>query len=170
MENSMSWVDQVVHSVPEYAEYIGKTLESVINDSTLSEVDTHACAFVAAISTANPGLGEVIEFESPASRTPELEAAKAATALMGMYNTYHTFTEQSGIGELNELPDALELPLSATDKQFGMYSLAASIANKSAVTIKDQCEQLLKLGCTAKDLESIGKIAAVVSCIGKISL
>lgn len=166
----MSWVDQVVNSMPEYAEGIGKHLEEVMKTSVLAEVDSHACAFVAAITTANAGLGEVIEFDSPAATTPEIVAAKAAAALMGVYNAYHTFAANCGVENISELPDSLQLPLDVSNKQFIMYSLASSVASQCEVNIRSHCDSLQQLGCTADEIESVGKIASVVSCIGKISL
>lgn len=166
----MSWVDQVAGSMPEYAEGIGNTLEEVVKASVLSDIDTHACAFTAAITTSNAGLAEVIEFESPASSTPELVAAKAAAAVMGVYNAYHTFSINCGVENIGTLPESLLLPLDVSNKQFVMYSLAASVASQCEVNIRSHCEKLQELGATADEIESVGKIASIVSSIGKISL
>jgi alkyl hydroperoxide reductase subunit D len=51
-----------------------------------------------------------------------------------------------------------------------MYSLAASIIGKCHFCVKAHYDTLKKEGMTVQELMAIGRIASVVSAVGKISL
>jgi alkyl hydroperoxide reductase subunit D len=55
-------------------------------------------------------------------------------------------------------------------KKFEMYALAASIVGKCAHCVKNHYDVLKKEGMTVTELQMVGKIAAVVSSIGKVAM
>jgi alkyl hydroperoxide reductase subunit D len=51
-----------------------------------------------------------------------------------------------------------------------MYSLAASIIGKCHFCVKAHYDTLKKEGMTTQELMAVGRIAAVVNAIGKVSI
>ncbi len=171
----MSWVDEVKNSIPDHAKDIKLNLDAVINRSGLDEVDAHACALAAAIMSNNGELAYEISMNGPLLGTPEREAAKTAAALMAMNNTYYPFVEMTGDEQLKGLPAGLRMNAYATNGgvskvKFEMYALAASVVGKCHFCIKSHYELLKKEGMTVQQLQTVGKIAAVVGAINKIAI
>ena len=171
----MSWVDQVKESIPEHAKDIKLNLDAVINRSGLDEVDAHACAFAAAVAAGNGDLAFEISMNGPLASTPEREAAKTAAALMGMNNVWYPFVEMAADESMKGLPAGLRMNAYATHggvskKKFEMYALCASIVGKCHFCVKSHYETLKKEGMTTQELMAVGRIAAVVTAVGKVAL
>ena len=171
----MSWVDNVKESIPDFAKDIKLNLDSVINRGGLDEVDAHACALAAAISAGNGELAYEIGMNGPLIGTAEREAAKTAAALMGMNNVYYPFVEMTADENLKGLPAGLRMQAYATHggvskKKFEMYALCASIVGKCHFCVKSHYDILKNEGMTVQELQTVGKIAAVINAVGKIAL
>jgi alkyl hydroperoxide reductase subunit D len=169
----MSWVDQIKESIPEHAKDIRLNLDAVINRSGLDEIDAHACALAAAIASGNGELAYEISMNGPLLGSPEREAAKTAAALMGMNNVYYPFTEMVG-DDLKGVPPGLRMNAYATHggvtkKKFEMYALCASVVGKCHFCVKNHYDVLKKEGMTVQELQMVGKIAAVITAVGKIA-
>jgi len=169
----MNWLEQVKNSIPDYAKDIKLNLDAVVNRGGLEEVDAHACALAAAISAGNGELAYEISMNGPLAGTPELEAAKTAAALMGMNNVYYPFTEMIG-DDLKGIPAGLRMNAYATHggvskMKFEMYALCASVVGKCHFCVKSHYDILKKEGMTVPQLQTVGKIAAVIAAIGKIA-
>jgi alkyl hydroperoxide reductase subunit D len=170
----MNWVDQVKNSIPDHAKDIKLNLDAVINRSGLDEIDAHACALSAAISAGNGELAYEISMNGPLMGTPEREAAKTAAALMGMNNVYYPFVEMTSDENLKGLPAGLRMQAYATHggvskKKFEMYALCASIVGKCHFCVKSHYDILKNEGMTVTQLQSVGKIAAVINAVGKVA-
>lgn len=171
-----NWVEQVKESIPDHSKDIKLNLDSVINRSVLDEVDTHAVAYVSALAAGNGGLAFEIEHNSPLFQDEKVrEGAKTAASLMAMNNVWYPYVEMTGDTELKNLPAGLRMQAYATHggitkKQFEMYALAASIIGKCHFCVKNHYDVLKKEGMTVQELQHIGKIAAVINAIGKISV
>jgi alkyl hydroperoxide reductase subunit D len=171
-----NWVDSVKESIPDHAKDVRLNLDAVINRSLLDPVDTHAVAYVAALASGNGGLAFEIEMNSPLFvAEKEREAAKTAAALMGQNNIWYPFVEMAGDPDLKGLPAGLRMNAYATHGgttkvKFEMYSLAASIIGKCHFCVKSHYDTLKKEGVTVQQLHHIGKIAATIHAIGKVSI
>ena len=55
-------------------------------------------------------------------------------------------------------------------KKFEMYALAASIIGKCHFCVKSHYETLKTEGMTVQELQSIGRIAAVINAVGKVAI
>jgi alkyl hydroperoxide reductase subunit D len=94
---------------------------------------------------------------------------------MAQNNIWYPFVEMAGDEGMKGLPAGLRMNAYATHggvskKKFEMYSLAASIIGKCHFCVKAHYDTLKKEGMTVQELMAIGRIASVVSAIGKISL
>lgn len=168
------WVDKVKESIPDHAKDIKLNLDSVINRSGLDEIDAHACALAAAIASGNGPLAYEIQMDSPLVGTPEREAAKTASALMGMNNVYYPFVEMTDDANLKGLPAGLRMTAYASHggvskKKFEMYALCASIVGKCHFCVKSHYDILKNEGMTVQELQAVGKIAAVINAVGKVA-
>ena len=169
----MSWLDEVKNSIPDYAKDIRLNLDAVINRSGLDEVDAHACALAAAIAAGNANLAQAIGDDSVLAGTAELNAARTASALMGMNNVYYPFVEMTGDSNLKGLPAGLRMQAYATHGgvsklKFEMYALCASIVGKCEFCVKAHYDGLKALGYTVDQLRDIGRIAAVIDSVAKV--
>lgn len=171
----MSWVEQIKESIPEHAKDIKLNLDTVINRSGLDEVDAHACAFAAAVAAGNGDLAFEISMNGPLAGTTEREAAKTAAALMGMNNVWYPFVEMAADDSMKGLPAGLRMNAYATHggvskKKFEMYALCASIVGKCHFCVKSHYETLKKEGMTTQELMAVGRIAAVITAVGKVAI
>ena len=112
---------------------------------------------------------------SPLVGKPEREAAMTAAALMGTNNVYYPFVEMTGDVDLKGLPAGLRMQAYATHGgvsklKFEMYALCASIVGKCHFCVKSHYDLLKNEGVTVTQLQSVGKIAAVVNAVGKIAI
>lgn len=170
-----TWVDAVKQSIPDHSKDIKLNLDSVINRSGLDEVDAHACAYACAIASGNGDLAFEIAMNGPLVGTPEREAAKTASSLMAMTNVYYPFVEMTQDENLKGLSPGLRMNAYAnhggvSKKKFEMYALAASIVGRCHFCVKNHYDTLRKEGMTVQELQSVGKIAAVIAAIGKIAI
>jgi alkyl hydroperoxide reductase subunit D len=169
------WVTTVKESIPDHSKDIKLNLDAVINRSGLDLVDAHACALAAAIAAGNGDLAFEIQMNGPLMSAEEREAAKTAASLMGQNNVWYPFVEMAGDESMKGLPAGLRMNAYATHggvskKKFEMYSLAASIVGKCHFCVRAHYDTLKKEGMTTQDLMAVGRIAAVVNAIGKISV
>jgi alkyl hydroperoxide reductase subunit D len=168
------WVANIKESIPDHSKDIKLNIDAVINRSGLDLIDAHACALAAAIAAGNGELAFEIQMNGPLMGSEEREAAKTAASLMGQNNVWYPFVEMAGDEGMKGLPAGLRMNAYATHggvskKKFEMYSLAASIVGKCHFCVKAHYDTLKKEGMTTQELMSVGRIAAVVTAIGKIA-
>lgn len=168
------WVANIKESIPDHSKDIKLNIDAVINRSGLDLVDAHACALAAAIASGNGELAFEIQMNGPLMGAEEREAAKTAASLMGQNNIWYPFVEMAGDEGMKGLPAGLRMNAYATHggvskKKFEMYSLAASIVGKCHFCVKAHYDTLKKEGMTTQELMSVGRIAAVVTAIGKVA-
>ena len=169
------WVANIKESIPDHSKDIKLNIDAVINRSGLDLVDAHACALAAAIASGNGELAFEIQMNGPLMGAEEREAAKTAASLMGQNNVWYPFVEMAGDEGMKGLPAGLRMNAYATHggvskKKFEMYSLAASIVGKCHFCVKAHYDTLKKEGMTTQELMSVGRIAAVVTAIGKVAV
>lgn len=168
------WVANIKESIPDHSKDIKLNIDAVINRSGLDLIDAHACALAAAIAAGNGELAFEIQMNGPLMGAEEREAAKTAASLMGQNNVWYPFVEMAGDEGMKGLPAGLRMNAYATHggvskKKFEMYSLAASIVGKCHFCVKAHYDTLKKEGMTTQELMAVGRIAAVVTAIGKVA-
>jgi len=103
----------------------------------------------------------------------EAEAAVTAASLMAMNNVWYPYLEMAGDDNLSGLPAQLRMNAIATHggttkARFEAYSLAASIVGKCHFCVKAHYDTLKKEGYTVEQLRDIGRIAAVMTAVGRV--
>ena len=164
---SMNWLTMVGGTIPKYAQEIATDLEEAMSsDSGLAEIDSHACALVAAVATGNGGLGFEISMNGPLFKTNEREAAKRVAVLFAYKDTFHTFNscfEWPGVTSDINYADT-----GVTETQYTMYEFAAAVALKNKVFIAERMKNLTSMGVPHSQILTIAKIAAVIATFPKI--
>ena len=167
----MEWVDQLKEGIPDYAKDTRLNIDAVIKRSTLAPEEAQAVALAAAFATGNTRLWTWIQ--SQIADQKEAEAAVTAASLMAMNNVWYPYLEMAGDDNLSGLPAQLRMNAIATHggttkARFEAYSLAASIVGKCHFCVKAHYDTLKKEGYTVEQLRDIGRIAAVMTAVGRV--
>ena len=153
-------------SIPEFAKDIRLNLDAVVLRSSLQPAEAGAVAAAAAYAA---GMDHSPFAELAADQyIPALTAA----ALMGMNNVWYPYVEMTDDAELKGLPAGLRMNAYATSggttkERFEAYALAASIVGKCHFCVKSHYDLLKKSGYTVKQLQDIGRIAAVITAVAR---
>jgi alkyl hydroperoxide reductase subunit D len=143
----------------------------VVKRSTLPQEEAEAVALASAFATGNTKLWTWIQ--SQIADQKEAEAAVTAASLMGMNNVWYPYVEMAEDPALSGLPPQLRMNAIATHggttrARFEAYSLAASIVGKCHFCVKAHYDTLKKEGYTVEQLRDIGRIASVMSAVGRV--
>lgn len=92
---------------------------------------------------------------------------------MAMNNVWYPYVEMAADPDLKGLPAGLRMNAYATHsgttkERFEAYALAASIVGKCEFCVRSHYALLKEKGYTVKQLQDIGRIAAVVAAIVKV--
>lgn len=159
--------DQLKDSIPDFAKDIRLNLDAVVLRSSLEPEVAGAVAVAAAYAA---GL-DWSPFTEKAG--DQLEPALTAAALMGMNNVWYPYVEMAADADLKGLPAGLRMNAYATHggttkERFEAYALAASIVGKCHFCVRSHYDLLKQHGWTVKQLQDVGRIAAVVAAIAKV--
>ena len=158
--------DDLKATIPDYAKDIRLNLDAVLLRSSLPEAEAFGCAIAAAYAAGmdwSPFIEKAVD---------QVEPAVTAAALMGMNNVWYPYVEMAADADLKGLPAGLRMNAYATHggttkERFEAYALAASIVGKCEFCVKSHYDLLKKSGYTVKQLQDIGRIAAVVATVAK---
>lgn len=159
--------DQLKEAIPAYAKDIKLNLDAVVLRSSL---DPEVAGAVAAAAAYAAELNPQPFAEKTSAK--EYEAALTAAALMGMNNVWYPYVEMTADQELKQLPAGLRMNAYATSggtskDRFEAYALAASIVGKCHFCVKSHYDLLKSNGWSVKQLQDVGRIAAVITAIAK---
>lgn len=167
-----AWVDQLKEIIPDYAKDTRLNIDAVIKRSTLDPAEAEACALAATFATGNTKLWTWIQSQIADQR--EAEAAITAASLMSMTNVWYPYVEMADDSALSGLPAQLRMNAIATHggttrARFESYSLAASIVGRCHFCVKAHYDALKKEGYSVEQLRDIGRIAAVMNSVAKVT-
>jgi alkyl hydroperoxide reductase subunit D len=173
---AMTSLDAIRDSLPDYARDLRLNLGSVLSPSGapgLTERQIWAVALAAAIAARHVPLARDIEALATAHLTPaELNAARAAAAIMGMNNIYYRFLHLVDDAEYQQLPARLRMNVLANpgiDKQdFELLSLAVSAINGCGTCVASHERQLRQHGLSREAVQSAVRIAATIHAVAGV--
>lgn len=159
----------------DYAKDIKLNLSSVLKpdpESSLTESQIAAISFSCAYATKNSAVVDLItEKFSGVISDQELEAAKAASTIMGMNNIYYRFVHLVGDKEYLQIPPKLRMNVMGNpgvDKvDFELYSLAVSSINGCGMCIESHVKQIEKEGISKKTIQHSIRIAATINAVAQ---
>ncbi len=167
MSSATPNLDGIRQALPDAARDIKLNLQSVLQQSTLSEPQRWGVAVAAAIAARNPRLREAIVADARGVLPPAvLEDAVAAAAVMAMNNVYYRFRHLVGKPSYGAMPARLRMTRiarPATNKvDFELFSLAVSAINACETCIQAHERVVLEGGLTEEQVHDAVRIAATV--------
>lgn len=137
-----NWVNTLVVSLPDYADELGKHIQSAMTDNALTELDRHVCALAAALADNNGELAfEIAMSNELRGNDIREDIAKAVIALTA------------------DLANATD---NAT-----LYALATSYVLKNDRQSHLLVEKLSEAGYTSDQLRAVHRIASLIPAIRK---
>jgi alkyl hydroperoxide reductase subunit D len=166
-------LDALRDTLPDYAKDIKLNLGSLASDQTLSEQQKWGAFLACAHAIGEASLLRAIESEIVNKIEPAAaNAAKAASAIMGMNNVYYRSLHLMQNEEYRTLRAGLRMNVIANpgvDKgDFELWSLAVSAVNGCGMCLDSHEAELRKRGFTAAQVQAALKIAAVVNAAAAV--
>lgn len=163
-------VDEIKNLVPDFAKDIRLNLSTVLKENGsagLSEKQIAMLALATAYAARNAKLTAAIEEAAfDVLGDEEINAARAASAIMGMNNVYYRFLHLVENEEYAKLPAKLRMNVIGSpgiDKaDFELLSLAVSAINGCGTCVASHEKVVRKHGLDAEAVQSAARIAAVV--------
>jgi lipoyl-dependent peroxiredoxin subunit D len=169
-------MDTLRDRIPDYARDLRLNLSSVLTPQGapgLSEAQVWMTALGAAIAARNAELARVVEAEAAEKLRPaEIEAARAAAAIMGMNNVYYRFLHLVEDVEYAKLPARLRMNVIGNPgiarADFELISLAVSAVNGcgKCVTAHERVLRQHEVGREA--VQSAVRIASVIHAVAGV--
>ncbi|HEX6859370.1 MAG TPA: carboxymuconolactone decarboxylase family protein [Caulobacteraceae bacterium] len=167
-------LDQLRETIPPYAKDLSLNLSSLAAETVLSEQQKWGC-FVASAHAV--GVGPVIRAVEDSARAAglsdeALNAAKAASAIMGMNNVYYRSLHLLKNQEYRTLPARLRMNVIANpgvDKaDFELWCTAVSAINGCGACLDSHEEELKKRGVPNTAVQAGLRIASVVNAVSRV--
>jgi alkyl hydroperoxide reductase subunit D len=169
-------VEALRDRIPDYARDLRLNLSSVLTlqgAPGLSEAQLWMTAFASAIAARNAELARAVEAEASTRLQPaEIEAARAAAAIMGMNNVYYRFLHLVEDEEYAKLPARLRMNVIGSPgiakADFELISLAVSAVNGcgKCVTAHERILRQHEVGREA--VQSAVRIASVIHAVAGV--
>jgi lipoyl-dependent peroxiredoxin subunit D len=166
----MNTLEAIRDALPEYARDLRLNLGSVLTASGapgLTEQQIWGVAVAAAIASRHVPLARDIEALAAVRLTAaQLNAARAAAAIMGMNNIYYRFLHLVEDAEYRQLPARLRMNVLANpgiDRlDFELLALAVSAINGCGTCVAAHERQLRSQGVPREAVQSAVRIAATI--------
>jgi alkyl hydroperoxide reductase subunit D len=165
--------DALKSDLPEYAKDLKLNLSSLARETELDDQKKWGVFLACAHAVGEPRTLAAIRAEADAYLSAEAaNAAKAASAIMGMNNVYYRFLHLSKNKEYGSLPAKLRMNAIANpgvDKaDFELWSLAVSAINGCGLCIDSHEIELRKHGLTTAQIQTAVRIAATVNAVAHV--
>ena len=166
-------IDALRDLIPAYGKDISLNLGSLASETVLNDQQKWGCFVASAHAIGVAPVVKAIEAQAAAALSPEaLNAAKAASAIMGMNNIYYRSLHLIGNPEYRTLPAKLRMNVIANpgvDKvDFELWSLAVSAINGCGMCLDAHEAELKKHGVPTANIQAALRIAAVVNAASRV--
>jgi lipoyl-dependent peroxiredoxin subunit D len=163
-------------ALPDYARDLKLNLGSVLATNGapgLNEKQIWSIALASAIAARNTSFARSVEAQSRAHLADlDIEAAKAAAAIMGMNNIYYRFLHLVEDGEYQTMPARLRMNVIANhgiDKlDFELISLAVSAVNGCGLCVTSHEKKLRSHDVSREAIQSAVRIAATIHAVAGV--
>ncbi len=169
-------MDTLRDRIPDYARDLRLNLSSVLTPQGapgLSEAQLWMTALASAIASRNAELARAIEAAATEKLEPvQVEAARAAAAIMGMNNVYYRFLHLVEDDEYAKLPARLRMNVIGSpgiDKaDFELMSLAVSAVNGCGKCVSSHERILRQHNLGREAVQSAVRIASVIHAVAGV--
>jgi alkyl hydroperoxide reductase subunit D len=169
-------MDALRERIPDYARDLRLHLSSVLTPQGapgLSESQLWMTALASAIASRNAELARAVEAAASEKLEPvQVEAARAAAAIMGMNNVYYRFLHLVEDDEYAKLPARLRMNVIGSpgiDKvDFELMSLAVSAVNGCGKCVSSHERILRQHDLGREAVQSAVRIASVIHAVAGV--
>ncbi len=169
-------MDALRDRIPDYARDLRLNLSSVLTPQGapgLTDAQVWMTALASAIASRNAELARVVEAEATAKLQPaEIEAARAAAAIMGMNNVYYRFLHLVEDEEYAKLPARLRMNVignpGIAKADFELVSLAVSAVNGCGKCVTAHERVLRQHDVGREAVQSAVRIASVIHAVAGV--
>jgi alkyl hydroperoxide reductase subunit D len=167
-------LDALRDALPAYAKDLSLNLSSLASETTLSDQQKWGAFLASAHAVGQPVVIRAVEAAvTDAGLAPEAaNAAKAASAIMGMNNIYYRALHLVSNPEYRTLPARLRMNVIANPgvekADFELWSLAVSAVNGCGMCLDSHEAELKKHGVPAAQVQAALRIAAVVNAVSRV--
>ena len=169
-------MDALRDRIPDYARDLRLNLSSVLTPQGapgLSESQLWMTALASAIASRNAELARAVEAAASEKLEPvQVEAARAAAAIMGMNNVYYRFLHLVEDDEYAKLPARLRMNVIGSpgiDKvDFELMSLAVSAVNGCGKCVSSHERILRQHELGREAVQSAVRIASVIHAVAGV--
>jgi alkyl hydroperoxide reductase subunit D len=163
----MAMLEQLRESLPEAARDLKVNLQTVLGESSLSEVQKWGTAYAAAIAARHAGLRAAVKAAAAGAVGPEtLEDARIAAALMAMNNVFYRSRHQLGKPVYETLPARLRMQKLAQHAgaklDFELMCIAVSAVNGCEVCLHSHEKSATDKGGSEQQIFDTIRIAGVI--------
>lgn len=166
-------LDTIKARVPDYAKDLRLNLDSVLSETGapgLTKKQIAIIALASAIASRHEPLTEAIAVQAASVLSAqELDAARAAAAIMAMNNIYYRFTHLVEEREYETMRASLRMNVMANPGcskiDFELASLAVSAINGCGKCVDSHEKTLKKHEVSALAIQSAARIAAVIHAV-----
>lgn len=170
VQHSATSLEALREALPDFAKDIRLNLSSALKEdpnSGLSLAQVKGIALSSAYATRQPAVIQALTGEAASLSTEEINAAKAAAAIMAMNNVYYRAVHMTKDEELAKMPAGLRMNVIGNpgiDKAtFELYSLAVSAINGCVGCVQAHAKAIEHAGLPKAAVQHTFRIAAVVS-------
>jgi len=167
-------LDALIDSLPDYAKDLRLNYSSLVRNNTeLTKQQLWGTVVASAVATRNASLTAAVVTEATAHLSPgELDAAKAAAAIMGMNNIYYRFHHLSSNEKYSTLPAKLRMNVlrshGVDHNDFELWSLAVSAINGCGKCVDSHENVVRQKGVTEETIAAVIRVCSVIHAIGPV--
>lgn len=158
-----SALDAIRAEIPEVAKALRLNLTAVLDSSTLPVSERWGVAIAVALASRSRRLADALVASRPAEvSTKTVEAAVAASALMGMTNVFYRFHHLVGKPSYKQKSTRLRTRPGTASAAFELFALAVSAVNGCETCVRSHEATLLQQGTTEDQIHETVRIASVI--------
>ena len=167
-------IDALRDLMPAYAKDISLNLGSLASETVLNDQQKWGCFLASAHAIGIAPVVKAIEAQAAAVLSPEaMNAAKAASAIMGMNNIYYRSLHLMKNQEYTTIPARLRMNILANPgvekMDFELWATAVSAINGCGACMDAHEATLRKHGMPATHVQTALRIASVVHAASRIA-
>ena len=166
-------MEALLNQIPDYAKDLKLNLSVLLKQPELTEQQIWGTAVASAIASRGAHLTRAILAEAQLHLSTEtMNAAKSASAIMGMNNIYYRFHHLSGNEAYSSIPARLRMNVIRTHGSdpvdFELWCTAVSALNGCGTCVASHEKTLREKGMKEESIVAAVRIASVIHAIAAV--
>lgn len=166
-------LEELLGEVPAYAKDLKVNLSTLLRQTELTPRQAWGTAVACALTVGNSCLREAIDEAAEAELDANgMDAARTASAIMGMNNVYFRFLHLTPNPKYASIPARLRMNATRSHgvppEEFELWCLAVSAINNCAACVASHEKVLREKGVTEETVLAAVRIASVIHALGPV--